>query len=98
MARMYPKEHYLELREESLIASVPLCIFVFTATVFLANLLVAQLTHTYHDAHANMEEGQKSIEVGVFFFGCLRLNLDVFGWMFVADFGCFWVFLVFDVL
>lgn len=37
------------------IATRARCTFVFMICIFLANLLVAQLTHTYHDAHANMK-------------------------------------------
>ncbi|CAK9096077.1 unnamed protein product [Durusdinium trenchii] len=53
--RMYAQEHYLELKESSIIVFVALCIFVFLSAIFLANLLVAQFAHTYHTAHANMK-------------------------------------------
>lgn len=44
-----------QMKEVSFIVAVPLCIFVFLATIFMTNLLVAQLTHTYHHAHSNMK-------------------------------------------
>ncbi|CAK8992914.1 NEDD8-like protein RUB1 [Durusdinium trenchii] len=53
--RMYAPEHYLELKESSIIVSVALSIFVFLSAIFLANLLVVQFAHTYHAAHASMK-------------------------------------------
>ena len=53
---MYAPEHYLELKESSIIVSVALSIFVFLSAIFLANLLVVQFAHTYHAAHASMKE------------------------------------------
>ena len=36
-------------------AAAPRCSFCFTMSLFLANLLVVQLVHTYHEAHINMK-------------------------------------------
>lgn len=53
--RMYPQEHYQVLVAASTIITVPVCIFLFIVTIFLMNLLVAQLTQSYHDAFSNMQ-------------------------------------------
>lgn len=53
--RMYPQEHYQVLVATSTIITVPVCIFLFIVTIFLMNLLVAQLTQSYHDAFSNMQ-------------------------------------------
>jgi len=52
---MYPQEHYQVLVAASTIITVPVCIFLFIVTIFLMNLLVAQLTQSYHDAFSNMQ-------------------------------------------
>lgn len=53
--RMYPQEHYQVLVATSTIITVPVCVFLFIVTIFLMNLLVAQLTQSYHDAFSNMQ-------------------------------------------
>eukprot|EP00435_Cladocopium_sp_Y103_P065432 s597_g27.t1 len=52
---MYPQEHYQVLVATSTIVTVPVCIFLFIVTIFLMNLLIAQLTQSYHDAFSNMQ-------------------------------------------
>lgn len=54
---MYPQEKYEILVSTSTIITVPICIFLFLVTIFLMNLLVAQLTQSYHDAFSNMQAG-----------------------------------------
>ena len=53
--RMYPPASFQHVKSVSTTVFILLCIFVFIMATFLANLLVAQLTHTYHDAFANMK-------------------------------------------
>lgn len=53
--RMFPAEHFEGIKEVSLAVSVLMCSFCFTMSLFLANLLVVQLVHTYHEAHINMK-------------------------------------------
>ena len=52
---MYQPEKYQELISTSTIVAVPVCVFLFLVSIFLMNLLVAQLSQSYHDAYANMQ-------------------------------------------
>ncbi|CAJ1404592.1 unnamed protein product [Effrenium voratum] len=53
--RMYPQDSYQWLVSSSVIITVPVCIFLFIVFIFMANLLVAQLAQSYHDAYSNMQ-------------------------------------------
>lgn len=57
---MYQPEKYQELISTSTIVTVPVCVFLFLVSIFLMNLLVAQLSQSYHDAYANMQAGTRS--------------------------------------
>ena len=58
-ARMYPQDKYQNLVATSTIVAVPVCVFLFIVSIFLMNLLVAQLSQSYHDAYSNMQAGHK---------------------------------------
>jgi len=53
--RMYPQDEYQRLVATSTIVAVPVCVFLFIVSIFLMNLLVAQLSQSYHDAYSNMQ-------------------------------------------
>lgn len=53
--RMYPQDKYQNLVATSTIVAVPVCVFLFIVSIFLMNLLVAQLSQSYHDAYSNMQ-------------------------------------------
>lgn len=53
--RMYPQDEYQNLVATSTIVAVPVCVFLFIVSIFLMNLLVAQLSQSYHDAYSNMQ-------------------------------------------
>jgi len=52
---MFPQENYLEIAASSVIVFVPVVVFVFVVSILLMNLLIAQLTQSYHDAFSNMQ-------------------------------------------
>ncbi|CAK9024711.1 Uncharacterized protein SCF082_LOCUS16757 [Durusdinium trenchii] len=52
---MYSPEAYMLIVDTSVIVTVPVCIFLFIVGICLTNLLVAQLSQSYHDAYSNMQ-------------------------------------------
>ena len=74
-ARMYPQDKYQNLVATSTIVAVPVCVFLFIVSIFLMNLLVAQLSQSYHDAYSNMQAGCK---VGTGIFGDVRRKACLF--------------------
>ncbi|CAE7747253.1 unnamed protein product [Symbiodinium sp. CCMP2592] len=52
---MFPQENYLEIAASSVVVFVPVVVFVFVVSILLMNLLIAQLTQSYHDAFSNMQ-------------------------------------------
>ncbi|CAJ1346377.1 unnamed protein product [Effrenium voratum] len=68
--RMYPRDKFQDLMQSS-VASVFVCLFVFGVTIFMSNLLVAQLTQSFHDAHANMQGYARLKRAGI---TCLALD------------------------
>lgn len=84
---MYPQDEYQRLVATSTIVAVPVCVFLFIVSIFLMNLLVAQLSQSYHDAYSNMQAGPK---VGRGVFGDVRhIYLSVrclIGWWLIGFF------------
>ena len=62
--RMYPHENYDVLVTTSTVVTVPVCIFLFVVTIFLMNLLIAQLCQSYHDAYSNMQAAVQTSDNG----------------------------------
>ncbi|CAE7466462.1 unnamed protein product [Symbiodinium pilosum] len=52
---IYPEENYLDIAARSVFVFVPIAVFVFVVSIMLMNLLIAQLTQSYHDAYSNMQ-------------------------------------------
>ncbi|CAE7537410.1 unnamed protein product [Symbiodinium natans] len=52
---IFPEEKYLEIAASSVVVFVPVVTFVFVVSILLMNLLIAQLTQSYHDAFSNMQ-------------------------------------------
>lgn len=52
---MYSPRAYQVIIETSVLVTIPVCLFLFIVSICLTNLLVAQLSQSYHDAYSNMQ-------------------------------------------
>lgn len=52
---MYSPEAYQIIISTSVLVTIPVCMFLFIVGICLTNLLVAQLSQSYHDAYSNMQ-------------------------------------------
>eukprot|EP00435_Cladocopium_sp_Y103_P065929 s642_g28.t1 len=52
---MYSPEAYQMIISTSVLVTIPVCMFLFIVGICLTNLLVAQLSQSYHDAYSNMQ-------------------------------------------
>ena len=51
----YSPEAYELIVSTSILVTIPVCLFLFIVGICLTNLLVAQLSQSYHDAYSNMQ-------------------------------------------